>query len=803
MSHCIRHASRNPCALAVGLAIIAMASATASGRNPYRNNFFSAYPQAVGSRLDDLPSNADHCGVCHFDFDGGGPRNPYGLAVEATDRSVAAILGLGGNDSDADGATNVTEILDPGAEYDNTPTFPGLHAGNVSQVSHVALAEIQDYLTPRGGFDIDPPVVDVVYPDGGESLGSSTQQTIQWTILDASAIITVDVYVSFDGGATYSPLALGMANTGSLDWFVHNRPATQARIRIDAMDEWGNLGSGWSADFFTIFSSAVGRVPTTLRDFDMPGSQPIESGTILEPTDCISCHSTYGQTEVEPYFNWEGGMMAHASIDPLFLAALEIANADAPESGDLCLRCHDNRGWLGGRSTPTDGSQMLPSDKIGVSCDLCHRLVDPIYEPGVSPGDDEAILAALAEVPEQPALGQYVIDPHGTRRGPFDDPMAPHSFLYSPFHRESALCGTCHDVSNPVFVRQPDGSYLPNAFDEPAADFHSDYVGPVERTYSEWFYSAFNTPQGVYAPEFGGNRTYVASCQDCHMRAVTGQGCNLPNAPVRDDLPLHDLTGGSTWMPTILPLINPDINVAALEAGILRALRMLELAADLKAWKAGDQLAVKVINNTGHKLPTGYPEGRRIWLNVKFFDRAGQLLSESGRYDFNTAELFDDAELKIYEIIPVIGADIAPVVGLPAGTEFHFVLNNEIAKDNRIPPLGFTNAAYESFGGAPVGASYADGQNWDVTHYTIPAGAARADVTLYYQSVSREFAEFLRDNSSPGGAGQTFYTLWNDNGKCPPEIMASVTVPFPARVNPSGVSPGGAQSQAEPQPVGP
>ena len=26
--------------------------------------------------------------------------------------------------------------------------------------------------------------------------------------------------------------------------------------------------------------------------------------------------------------------------------------------------------------------------------------------------------------------------------------------IYSPFHKEAALCGTCHDVSNPAFIRQ-------------------------------------------------------------------------------------------------------------------------------------------------------------------------------------------------------------------------------------------------------------------------------------------------------------------------------------------------------------
>ena len=50
------------------------------------------------------------------------------------------------------------------------------------------------------------------------------------------------------------------------------------------------------------------------------------------------------------------------------------------------------------------------------------------------------------------------------------------------------------------------------------------------------------------------------------------------------------------------------------------------------------------------------------------------------------------------------------------------MLNNVVVKDNRIPPRGFTNAAFEAFDGAPVGATYADGQYWD--DVTLPGRRA-------------------------------------------------------------------------------
>ncbi|MHC4232085.1 MAG: hypothetical protein ACYSTW_05740, partial [Planctomycetota bacterium] len=93
--------SRKHSSFRVGIVVLTFCIVfTAQARKPYRTNFFNAYPNAVGSVLDDVPSNPGHCGVCHYDFDGSGLKNPFGLAVEATDRSEAAILALGSLDSD-------------------------------------------------------------------------------------------------------------------------------------------------------------------------------------------------------------------------------------------------------------------------------------------------------------------------------------------------------------------------------------------------------------------------------------------------------------------------------------------------------------------------------------------------------------------------------------------------------------------------------------------------------------------------------------------------------------------------------
>jgi hypothetical protein len=99
------------------------------------------------------------------------------------------------------------------------------------------------------------------------------------------------------------------------------------------------------------------------------------------------------------------------------------------------------------------------------------------------------------------------------------------------------------------------------------------------------------------------------------------------------------------------------------------------------------------------------------------------------------------------------------------------VLNDTIYSDNRIPPRGFTNANFDSIQSPPVGYAYADGQYWDTTVYIFPFEPDEINVTLYYQATSKEYVEFLRDANVTNDAGIRMYNLWNNNGKCPPELM--------------------------------
>ncbi len=781
-------------------------ASTALSRPTIRRAFFEgAYPSAVGSRLDNLPSHSTHCGVCHYDFNGGGARNLYGLAVQAalpnfpnTDNGRRdAILSIQNQDSDTDGYTNLAEITDL-TTYSNTPTFPGLNASNVSNVSNVpVLAEITPYLVPVSGGDVTPPVVTLTSPNGAESWVGGSSHTLTWNASDNVAVTSVDLFYRDGESAPWTMIARGLGNTGSFPWFVHNTPTAAARVRAVGYDAAGNQGSDQSNALFTITATPGGKVATTLRDFHQRGSQPFEAGQFQDHSSCASCHAGY-DAAVEPDHGFKGSMMGQAARDPLFYACLAVAEQDAPGAGDLCLRCHTPFGWLSGRSNPTSGSQLSALDRDGVSCDFCHRMVDPIYAPGTSPTEDQEVLSMISgHVPTGYLNGQYVVDPQPRRRGPFADAIAPHPFLDSPLHRSSRMCATCHDVSNPVFNRVSGADYAPGPLDQAADSTSSLVLLPLERTYSEWLNSDY--PSGVYAPDFAGNDPggIVSTCQDCHMRSVDGKGCNDPAAPQRSNLPLHDMMGGNAWIPGILSQIYPtEVDAAALAAGAARAVSMLQKAAVLGLSVAveGDstRATVTVTNRTGHKLPTGYPEGRRMWVQLVARDAASSIVYQSGAYDAATGVLEQDLNLAIYQVELGLSPALATGLSLPTGPSFHFALNDSIYLDTRIPPLGFTNAAYEAFGGAPVdpgGPSprYADGQNWDVSSYGLPRAARSATVTLYYQTTSKEYVEFLRDENITNPAGQNLYDLWTGNGRSAPVAMATVSAEFSPTAVPAGM----------------
>jgi hypothetical protein len=655
-------------------------------------------------------------------------------------------------------------------------------------------------------------------------------------------------------------------------------------------------GTDTSLQIFVVIASATVALAanTVPPAIEQPGTQPTEVNNFA--SNCESCHAGTSNPAFEPSFGWHGGMMAHAMRDGLFWATLAVAeqdflpNADPVQrggAGDLCLRCHGPGGWLGGVSEPTDGSLYANNDARGVECEFCHLLVDP---------DQALTVPGTVEVQNSPYLaydsvtgdgyygsGQYVINGNGTRLGPYAEADANHPHLQSNFHRRGEICGTCHDVSNPAVgdlahnngaqIAPPEGSS-----GDPASPVQDKVqflnppfaYGMVERTFSEWKASALDEwPVNDFASlpaelrvaggalDIAYHRAYDArlnadyvdgtqrtfTCQTCHMAASTGVGCNKNNVSTRDDLPRHDQTGGGYWMPDVVVFqgerdtlrLGDDLTqdqIDAMEAGKQRAGGHLASAASLVVTPGEDDVVVRVTNLTAHKLISGYPEGRRMWINLVWTDDSGAVVHENGAYGpigrtvddldavpHEVETIIDPGTTVVYEARagldqqwaqqlidlgydPELALDYDRSTGLaihtlgeladsPAGTafhSFHFVLNNTIITDTRIPPFGFDRDEAANRNALPVPTSLygnpASGEvyeHWDETSFPIPQGATRVTVKLLYQQTSWEYIQFLwlandRASSFLGDEGVNMLDAWLNTGMSAPFEMDAVTV---------------------------
>lgn len=542
------------------------------------------------------------------------------------------------------------------------------------------------------------------------------------------------------------------------------------------------------------------------------GTQPILNYPVASSQDCRGCHGLDYDPDhfYEPADTWAGTMMANSARDPLFWAALDVANHDAPAVGDFCLRCHAPGAWLAGRSEPPGGStdgcglqgmldDAYASDFDGVSCHLCHRMMVNDTPPAGQLSSYQENAQYWIDDSDCGGLGQPC------RRGPYaygeNETTPPHPYQYSPYHLGSDLCGTCHNVTS------PQRNLIVGGVDQ-------GIRFPMERTHREW-------AQSDYAAA-GPN---AATCQACHMpeSGVSGAfACVFFANDRTGNLPVHRFAGGNSWVPDVLRQRYPNLELDPEYNGARdAALEMLQNhSADVVVTVPGQIVAgtsigatVRVTNLTGHKLPTGYAEGRRMWLAVEAKDGNGVKFWESGAYDTATGVLTQDPAIKIYRAEQGVwnqnGTGQCDVTHAGGGAAFHFARNDCIRLDNRIPPLGFTGGT--SLETKPVGYAYPETSpgsgklvNYDDTPYAIPVplgtvSPVTVTATLRYQTTSKEYVDFLRDEAvtynfpddcidrgsgpSTQSRGEILHDLWTTYGRSAPVNMDSasgvttVTVP--------------------------
>jgi len=217
-----------------------------------------------------------------------------------------------------------------------------------------------------------------------------------------------------------------------------------------------------------------------------------------------------------------------------------------------------------------------------------------------------------------------------------------------------------------------------------------------------------------------------------------------------------------------------------------------------------------------------------MWLNVKWYDASNALLREDGEYgDLSVTTpgvpakvktLLNPASTKVYEAHYGMTQgwakqllDLGYAAGTPLSFDrvtggvsytlgqlaaqapdtshetFHFVLNNTVIKDNRIPTYGMSYDSAKERNALPVPAAQYGSPTtngtynyWDNVALAPPAGATYATIELKYQSTSWEYIQFLYlanngSNAFLANEGVNLLNAWLNTGMAEPVVMASTT----------------------------
>lgn len=249
---------------------------------------------------------------------------------------------------------------------------------------------------------------------------------------------------------------------------------------------------------------------------------------------CGNCHRSIEQ-------GWKESVHSQAMESRLFQDALQMANSDlGAHARGVCLGCHSP-------TTAATGDLALVRKVSweGITCDYCHS----IRSVDMSGGNPKA-----------------EVEYDNVKRGPWKGLTSPaHAVTYSPVHRSSALCATCHQYRN-------------------SQGF------PVLTTYSEW-------QKGPYAAQHKG-------CQTCHMYRVEGEVVD-PRVKTTPDAGIN------------LHLMPGSHSLTQLDKAI---------RGQLSVTHDGTQLNVEVSltnQGAGHMVPTGSPL-RRLVLQVTAFPFGGK-----------------------------------------------------------------------------------------------------------------------------------------------------------------------------------
>ena len=476
-------------------------------------------------------------------------------------------------------------------------------------------------------------------------------------------------------------------------------------------------------------------------------------------TNCQACHSNLvdeAGNDVNNIADWQASIMAHAAVDPYYLASVTAEIARHPELKgaieDKCATCHMPMAHFavhaeGGTSTmfgingfTHPEHPLYDAAQEAISCTVCHQIQSNNF------GTEKSYSGNLLIDTTTPKGERVLFGPYPAEEPNTTIMQAGSGYIIeqSDHLAQSEMCATCHTLET---------HYLTSA------GVLSEDTFPEQTPYLEWLASDYATEQ---------------SCQDCHMpKAEGGVVLTTLTSKARSPFFKHTFTGANAYLLKLMQNFNAEINpqLAAdaynepiQEATDLLQNQSAELSID-SATISDSQLDLRVAlkSLTGHKLPSGFPS-RRMWLHVTVTDSAGIIIFESGAYESNGfilgndndeddalfephyAEITSQDQVQIYESIMQNDQGEATTALLLAASYI---------KDNRLLPSGFDKAVADDRI-AVSGEAALDGDfsgSGDTIHYGIKLDATSAplfvEVELLYQTIGYRWAQNLGQEESP------------------------------------------------------
>lgn len=223
--------------------------------------------------------------------------------------------------------------------------------------------------TSNGNFTIaasSPLVVTVISPNGGETMPAGTLRTITWAASGGTGALTISIDFSSNGGASFTSVASGLANTGSHSWSVPNTPTTQGRIRVTAADAQTQANDISDANF-TITAAPTGNVLAI-------GSAAGESGTIVTVPLTLT-----NQTVVK-------ALQLDISFDPSVASFLDAVVVERGQQAGLIDSTATPAQGLARVVLFTTGNQTVPAG-TGAVANLSFQLHGSANQTTLNPGN--------------------------------------------------------------------------------------------------------------------------------------------------------------------------------------------------------------------------------------------------------------------------------------------------------------------------------------------------------------------------------------------------------------------------------